>query len=90
MLRRSPELVWRSSAAGPGPATEPGSAHATSLQSRAQAPQHSQPLIAQGRGSDPSVIRATMLDPAVADRFADDVIRRMERRVRIERERRGL
>jgi hypothetical protein len=30
------------------------------------------------------------LDPALVDRLADDVIRRVERRVRIERERRGL
>jgi hypothetical protein len=33
---------------------------------------------------------ATALDPALADRFADDVIRRIDRRARIERERRGL
>jgi hypothetical protein len=30
------------------------------------------------------------LDPAAIDRLADDVIRRVERRIRIERERRGL
>lgn len=30
------------------------------------------------------------LDPALLDRLADDVVRRVERRVRIERERRGL
>jgi hypothetical protein len=33
---------------------------------------------------------ATQLDPALLDRLTDDVIRRVERRVRIERERRGL
>lgn len=33
---------------------------------------------------------ATVFDPAVVDRLADDVIRRIERRGRIERERRGL
>jgi hypothetical protein len=32
----------------------------------------------------------TKLDPALMDRLANDVIRRMEKRVRIERERRGL
>ena len=32
----------------------------------------------------------TDLDPAFVDRLTDDVIRRVERRVRIERERRGL
>ncbi|HEV8216389.1 MAG TPA: hypothetical protein VGP95_11155 [Gemmatimonadaceae bacterium] len=30
------------------------------------------------------------LDPRVIDRLADDVIRRVERRARIERERRGM
>jgi hypothetical protein len=30
------------------------------------------------------------LDPSVMDRLADDVIRRVEQRIRIERERRGL
>ena len=33
---------------------------------------------------------ATIFDPAVVERLADDVIRRIERRGRIERERRGL
>jgi hypothetical protein len=35
-------------------------------------------------------VRANLLDSAVADRLADDVIRRVEKRMRIERERRGL
>lgn len=34
-------------------------------------------------------VRANLLDGAVADRFAEDVIRRVEKRMRIERERRG-
>jgi hypothetical protein len=33
---------------------------------------------------------AASLDPAVAERLADDVVRRVERQLRIERERRGL
>jgi hypothetical protein len=33
---------------------------------------------------------AAGFDPAAADRFADDVLKRVERRLRIERERRGL
>jgi hypothetical protein len=33
---------------------------------------------------------ATVLDPAVAERLVEDVLRRAERRMRIERERRGL
>jgi hypothetical protein len=35
-------------------------------------------------------VRTADFDPGVLDRLADDVIRRVERRVRIERERRGL
>jgi hypothetical protein len=31
-----------------------------------------------------------MIEPAVAERLAEDVIRRIDRRMRIERERRGL
>jgi len=31
-----------------------------------------------------------MLEPAVAERLVEDVIRRVDRRMRIERERRGL
>lgn len=35
-------------------------------------------------------VTATALDPALAERVADDVVRRIEKRMRIERERRGL
>jgi len=38
----------------------------------------------------PTVAHITKLDPALVDRLTDDVIRRMEQRVRIERQRRGL
>lgn len=38
----------------------------------------------------PAVQQITKLDPSVLDRLTDDVIRRVEQRVRIERERRGL
>jgi hypothetical protein len=37
-----------------------------------------------------SAIQISDLDPRFVDRLTDDVIRRVERRVRIERERRGL
>ena len=39
---------------------------------------------------NPTVAHITKLDPALVDRLAEDVIRRMEQRVRIERQRRGL
>lgn len=38
----------------------------------------------------PAVQQITKLDPSVLDRLTDDVIRRVEQRARIERERRGL
>ena len=37
-----------------------------------------------------AAVRAQVLDPALVERLTDDVIRRIERRARIERERRGL
>lgn len=37
-----------------------------------------------------SGLRSQRLDPALIDRVADDVIRRIDRELRIERERRGL
>ena len=40
--------------------------------------------------ANPTVSHITKLDPALVDRLAEDVIRRMEQRVRIERQRRGL
>jgi hypothetical protein len=48
------------------------------------------PPAAAGRSRDAAVVCATALDPALANRLADDVIRRIDRRARIERERRGL
>lgn len=42
------------------------------------------------RSGRPAALRVTDLDPSLLDRLTDDVIRRVERRVRIERERRGL
>lgn len=38
----------------------------------------------------PAAQQITKLDPSVLDRLTDDVIRRVEQRIRIERERRGL
>lgn len=37
-----------------------------------------------------TALRSQPLDPAYVDRLADDVIRRIDHRLRIERERRGL
>jgi hypothetical protein len=47
------------------------------------------PALASAAGPREPTLAAA-LDPALADRLADDIIRRVERRVRIERERRGV
>lgn len=90
---RAEELVWRRARrhaltenADPESRQEFSSSHEQpvlrSFQSQAAAhvPSFAQPAIQQ----------ITKLDPGVLDRLADDVIRRVEQRVRIERERRGL
>jgi hypothetical protein len=53
-------------------------------------PNSAHALTSTSRANDNAVVCATALDPVLADRLADDVIRRIERRARIERERRGL
>jgi hypothetical protein len=45
---------------------------------------------APARFEQPAAQQITSLDPRLVDRLTDDVIRRVEQRVRIERERRGL
>jgi hypothetical protein len=91
---RLPELVWTRSqgqtAAAAAP--EPG-ADLSSHTARLSPPSRSvhgtmpHPAITQARVPTAPI---TTLDPALVDRLADDVIRRVERRVRIERERRGI
>ena len=43
----------------------------------------------QSSPTEPRTSPARMLDPAQIDHLTEDVIRRVERRIRIERERRG-
>jgi hypothetical protein len=92
--RRPVPLVWRGagadsgrSPAAPSRALEASSvpppvSHRTSAASAAPAASESPRTRASFRTSD--------FEPGVLDRLADDVIRRVERRARIERERRGL
>ena len=50
-------------------------------------------VTAPGAGVAPTAVdraAARMLEPAVAEHLVEDVIRRVDRRMRIERERRGL
>lgn len=85
--RPSPQLVWR---------TQPQIAQLEAIErSIAAATSPAVPFAAPGgrhslESSAPSELApARMLDPAQIDRFADEVIGRVERRIRIERERRG-
>jgi hypothetical protein len=81
---RSPELAWR--VREPAPMAAPGPAQAEPVPTR-----HTH------AGTEPddvpavrTALRSQPLDPAYVDRLADDVIRRIDHRLRIERERRGL
>jgi hypothetical protein len=92
-VRRPLDLVWpasAASAAAPGHAQRVGAAGggdlpcARAMQAIAQAPA----AISPPRVS--SVVRADALDPVLANRLADEVMRRIDHRARIARERRGL
>lgn len=90
---RSPELVWRARAGRPSEAVDFSNAEArpalvTSI--ARSAPERAATPVVQYSSTDKAIVRATALDPALVDRLAEDVIRRVERHVRIERERRGM
>jgi hypothetical protein len=93
-LTRSPELVWRALVAGATSVLEERARVHRRMEVPAQPPHIEPPRAAtQARSSAPRVkddVRSMLLDPALVDRLADDVIRRVERRIRIERERRGI
>lgn len=92
-IRRPVDLMWRVSPNGAGVAGDlprhgaSMSMPAASAESTAAAV-HA--LTATPRTNDKPVVCATALDPVLANRLAEDVIRRIDHRVRIERERRGL
>ncbi|HEX7153701.1 MAG TPA: hypothetical protein VF618_19595 [Thermoanaerobaculia bacterium] len=92
-LVRPAVLVWRSAAQA-----QRESARETSFTNPLPAP--SRPSARAAAAQEPApdaprraaqrALQAGDLDPALLDRLTDDVIRRVERRVRIDRERRGL
>jgi hypothetical protein len=89
-VHRPPEIVWRT-ASQPQTQTQiinEGPLPGPRMSRPAVAAQESTPEIP--RRAARAALQATDLDPALLDRLTDDVIRRVERRVRIERERRGL
>lgn len=88
---RSVDLVWRASADGAAaPGATPRAVTSYSAPWTNAPSAGTSPPAAAGRAREAAVICATALDPALARRLADDVIRRIDRRARIERERRGL
>jgi hypothetical protein len=88
-MERSIELVWRASIDTEG---SHDTARAATTIARSDLSARSTPAEVSpsaDRGIGKAVVCATALDPVLVDRLADDVIRRIDRRARIERERRG-
>ncbi len=91
-IGRPVDLVWPAapaSAAAPGFAPGFGSAPAVGAASAPSMPAAGVPA-PSGRSGNDGGMRATALDPVLANRLAEEVIRRIDHRARIERERRGL
>ena len=90
-----PAMVWRAPRSTPGPAlASPVSPAPPATMPSAAGQAVDSPFLpgAPARRSGPAgaAAPATALDPGVAERLAQDVMRRIERNLRIERERRGL
>ena len=90
----SPELVWRRAARAETPPADEGlhslgAATVARSAARPLAPRETAPE-SPAAVTRPAPRQLAQLDPALVDRLADDVIRRIEKRARIERERRGL
>lgn len=84
---RAHDLVWRNAAATPrGAAIAPAPLRAANTTPSSTSVERGGPAFTPSG----SVSAAVRLDPASADRLADEVISRVERHLRIERERRGL
>jgi len=91
---RLPELVWRRPQRLPaGMADEDAPRQVAGASSRGSVRSVTGEDASPGDASRvgrAAAAQVTTLNPALLDRLTDDVIRRVERRVRIERERRGL
>jgi hypothetical protein len=88
-MKRPVDLVWRTSRDTEAPRD---TAHAATTTARSTFSARSTPAempASASRSIGKAVVCATALDPVLVDRLADDVIRRIDRRARIERERRG-
>lgn len=92
-------LVWQKSAAPTAPAetaaiveTEAGASNTVAPANVVRAPAvvGATQMQAEVRKFAREAQRAFLLDPTLTERLADDVLRRVDKRLRIERERRGL
>jgi hypothetical protein len=89
---RTPELAWRKPERS-SPEAEPDRVSETAMRSFAQRPDTSfsnPPPQTAWQTQSVASGRPLALDSATVDRLAEDVIRRVERHIRIERERRGV
>jgi hypothetical protein len=88
------DMAWRATSAFAASAAQAGGEpRRPETGAAAFRPEHPHP--AGGAGAPPATQRShqpvvTLLDPAVAERLVEDVLRRAEQRMRIGRERRGL
>jgi hypothetical protein len=97
-MRATPDLVWRQAARASGQASPephgaigaPGPRGAAAVQRSAAVRETASPIAFAATAPRSTASTAPAYDAAFVDRLAEDVMRRVERRVRIERERRGL
>lgn len=90
-IAHTPELVWRRPAKPPSPDVEDQARPASTLTPSSVRSQRATTIVAPEQPIFASAqTHPQNLDPGFMDRLTDDVIRRVEKRVRIERERRGL
>jgi hypothetical protein len=91
---RTPELIWHRAPQAPASIVEAPPNLESSPNApgvfRSRRPAEETAVTEPSRAYSPAHMNQSMLDPEFVDRLTDDVIRRVERRVRIERERRGL
>lgn len=89
---RSPDLVWRTREPTPTDTIESTEAQVTNPPppARAESATLEPPTEFPNAQAAHTALRTQPLDPTFVDRVADDVIRRIDRHLRIERERRGL
>jgi hypothetical protein len=85
-------LHWRKQESAPSFAAVAAVAAATPANALPRANATAAPAIssAPAAAATREALRKQPLDTAIADRLVDDVVRRLDKRVRVERERRGL